>query len=197
MKSMYIGSGDVTFLMAGTKTKTHLSLLTRFCSGEIPYYNAKASPLDACRTGAILEDRFLLTLPENYFPQYYKTSKEMDVFKCSLDFAEIEKGELKSAIELKSMWFEDIVNIQDNIEYVKKKHKKYYNQIQEQLFCSELNEITLIFVPVYTYDDSVNLTRNIDESELIKITIQRDENVIEQIKKRGKIFQQIKDYYGK
>jgi len=197
MKSMYIGSGDVAFLMAGIKTKTHLSLLTRFCSGEIPYYNAKASPLDACRTGAILEDRFLLTLPDNYFPQYRETSKEMDVFKCSLDFAEIEKGKLKSAIELKTMWFEDIVNVQTDIGYIKKKYKKYYNQIQEQLFCSELNKITLIFVPVYTYDDSVNLTRDIDEYELIKITIPRDENVIEQIKERGKIFQQIKDYYTK
>lgn len=194
---MYIGSGDVAFLMAGIKTKTHLSLLTRFCSGEIPYYNAKASPLDACRTGAILEDRFLLTLPDNYFPQYRETSKEMDVFKCSLDFAEIEKGKLKSAIELKTMWFEDIVNVQTDIGYIKKKYKKYYNQIQEQLFCSELNKITLIFVPVYTYDDSVNLTRDIDEYELIKITIPRDENVIEQIKERGKIFQQIKDYYTK
>lgn len=194
---MYIGSGDVTFLMAGLKTKTHLSLLSRFCSGEIPYYNAKASPLDACRTGAILEDRFLLTLPDNYFPQYRETSKEMDVFKCSLDFAEIEKGKLKSAIELKTMWFEDIVNVQTDIEYIKKKYKKYYNQIQEQLFCTGLNWITLIFIPVYTYDDSVNITRVIDESELTEIVIPRDRDRIEEIKERGKIFQQIKDYYTK
>ncbi len=195
MKSMYIGSGDITHLMAGLKTKTHLSLLARFCSGEIPYYNAKASPLDACRTGAILEDRFLLTLPDNYFPQYHETSNQMDVFKCSLDFAEIEKGKLKSAIELKTIWFENIVNIENTVEYVKKKHKKYYNQIQEQIFCTELSEITLIFLPVYTYKDEVNLVRNIDKSELIKIIIPKDEDTIEKIKERGLIFQQLKDYY--
>jgi hypothetical protein len=197
MKSMYIGSGDVTALMAGLKTKSHLSLLSRFCSGEIPYYNAKASPIDACRTGAILEDRFLLTLPDNYFPQYKATSKEMDVLKCSLDFAEIEDGKLKGAIELKSVWFEDIVNIEPTVEYVKKKYKNYYNQIQEQLYCTELSEIMLIFIPVYTYEDAVNLFREINTDELIKIIIYRDEPTIESIKERAKIFQIIKDYFTK
>lgn len=194
---MYIGSGDVSALMAGLKTKSHLNLLSRFCSGEIPYYNAKLSPIDACRTGAILEDRFLLTLPDNYFPQYKETSKEMDVFKCSLDFAEIEKGSLKSAIELKTIWFENIGEIEPTIAFVKKKFKKYYSQIQEQLYCTKLNAITLIFIPVYTYNDDVNNTRIITESEQVKIEIKRDESVIDLIKERGKIFQTIKDYYTK
>lgn len=194
---MYIGSGDVAFLMAGITTKTHLSLLARFCSGEIPYYNAKLSPIDACRAGAILEDRFLLTLPDNYFPQYKTESTEMDVLRCSLDFAEIENGRLKSAIELKTVWFEDIVTIDPTVEYVKKKYPKYYNQIQEQLYCTNLNEITLIFIPVYTYSDEVNQERIIDDSEKITITIHRDEITIEAIKERAKIFQTIKDYYTK
>ena len=194
---MYIGSGDVSALMAGLTTKTHLGLLARFCSGEVPYYNAKLSPIDACRAGAILEDRFLLTLPENYFPQYREVSKEMDVFKCSLDFAEIEKGKLKSAIELKTVWFEEIGAIEPTVEYIKKKHTKYYNQIQEQLYCTELSEITLIFIPVFSYNDDINQLRIIEENEKAPIVIGRDEAVIEAIKERGQIFQTIKDYYLK
>jgi len=194
---MYIGSGDIAFLMAGLTTKTHLSLLARFCSGEMPYYNAKLSPIDACRAGAILEDRFLLSLPENYFPQYKAISTEMDVLKCSLDFAEIENGKLKSAIELKTIWFEDIVHIEPTVEYIRKKHSKYYNQIQEQLYCTELNEITLVFIPVYTYNDEVNQERIIDENEKTIIVIPRDEKTIEDIKERARIFQHIKDYYTK
>jgi hypothetical protein len=194
---MYIGSGDITFLMAGINTKTHLSLLARFCSGEIPYYNAKLSPIDACRAGAILEDRFLLSLPDNYFPQYKAISTEMDVFKCSLDFAEIENGTLKSAIELKTIWFEDIVDIEATVEYIKKKYSKYYNQIQEQLFCTKLNEITLVFIPVFSYKDEINQERVIEDGEKITIVIPRDEARIEEIKERAKIFQTIKDYYTK
>ena len=87
--SMYIGSGDVHALMMGKDTKGHLSLLQRFVSDDIPYYNAKASPIDALRTGAILEDRYLQILPDDYFVQYVVRSDEMDVFKCSLDFARI------------------------------------------------------------------------------------------------------------
>ena len=87
---MYIGSGDVHALMSGKETKSHSSLMQRFVSGVKPNYNAYASPIDALRTGAILENRYLLTLPDNYFTQYVVKSEEMDVFKCSLDFAKIE-----------------------------------------------------------------------------------------------------------
>ena len=103
MISMYIGSGDVAALLAGMDTQTHQKLLQRFVSGEKPYYNAKASPIDALRTGAILEDRYLLTLPDNFFAQYVVVSKEMDVFKSSLDFAKIENGEVVDFDELKSV----------------------------------------------------------------------------------------------
>ena len=60
MKTMYIGSGDIKSLMSGKSTQAHLSLLRRFVSDVKPFYNAKASPIDACRIGAILEDRYLL-----------------------------------------------------------------------------------------------------------------------------------------
>jgi hypothetical protein len=77
------------------------------------------------------------------------------------------------------------------------KYSKYYNQIQEQLYCAELNEITLSFIPVYTYIDEINIKRNIEYSEVVNIIIKRDEDRIEKIKERAKIFQFIKDYYTK
>ena len=75
MLSTYIGSGDVSSMMAGKDTKAYLSLMQRFVSNEIPYYNAKESPIDALRTGAILEERFFLTLDDSWFCQYFVQSK--------------------------------------------------------------------------------------------------------------------------
>ncbi|EXZ16759.1 hypothetical protein M067_4894, partial [Bacteroides fragilis str. J-143-4] len=40
-ETMYIGSGDVHALLSGKNTKSHISLMQRFVSGEKPYYNAK------------------------------------------------------------------------------------------------------------------------------------------------------------
>ena len=74
-ETMYIGSGDVHALMSGKSTKSHAALMQRFVSGVKPRYNAFASPIDALRTGARLEDRYLLTLHDNYFPQYVVQSE--------------------------------------------------------------------------------------------------------------------------
>lgn len=112
MNTMYIGSGDVTALMSKKDSQSHLSLLRRFVSGVKPYYNARASPIDALRTGVILEDRYLLTLPDNYFAQYVCVSVEMDVFKCSLDFARIENGLVADFDELKSVYLSDYLEFE-------------------------------------------------------------------------------------
>ena len=202
-ETMYIGSGDVHALMSGKDTKSHIALMQRFVSGVKPYYNAFASPIDALRTGAILENRYLLTLPDNYFAQYVVRSDEMDVFKCSIDFARIDKGKLPDFDELKPLYLSDyhafIEPIKhDNralVEYVRKKHKAYYYQVQEQLFCTHLSSCNLVFLSVTTYDDETNRNRDIQPNEYCKVRIDRDEQAIEEIKKRGKIFQQIKDYY--
>ncbi len=204
MKSFYIGSGDVANLMAGIHTKSHANLLKRFVSNEVPYFNAKASPIDALRTGAILEERYFLILDDSYYPQVRKTSTEMDVFKCSLDFAKIEDSKIVDFEELKTVNFNDFVdNLEQykkdhaaGVEYVKKTYKKYYNQVQEQLYCTELESCTLVFLAVYSYEDEVNYTREIKSNEYIKFRIQRDDEVIEKIKARGLIFQQIKDCYS-
>ena len=202
MNTMYIGSGDVTALMSKKDSQSHLTLLRRFVSGVKPYYNARASPIDALRTGAILEDRYLLILPENYFAQYVCVSLEMDVFKCSLDFAKIENGLVADFDELKSVYLSDYLEFEQYkddpealLTYVKKKYKHYYYQVQEQLFCTGLDGCNLVFLSVTTYDDEENLTRDIQPNEFIKVQIHRNEKVIQEIKDRGTIFQQIKDCY--
>jgi len=202
--TMYIGSGDVKSLMAAKDSVSHIGLMQRFVSGVKPHYNALASPIDALRTGAILEDRYLLSLPENYYAQYPVVSQEMDVFKCSIDFAKIEGGKIIDFEELKTMQFFDFLNLtgirerskEDNVALIKKSYKAYYNQIQQQLYCAELKEATLTFLIVNSYDDSENMSRNIQPNDTIKIRIPRDEETITAIKERGLIFQQIKNYYN-
>lgn len=203
IETMYIGSGDIHALMSGKDTKNHISLMQRFVSGVKPYYNAKASPIDALRTGAILEDRYLASLPIWFIPQYVVESKEMNVFKATLDFAEIKEGKLYDFRELKSIYLNDYIDyIQpikgDNdklLDYVKKKHKDYYNQTQEQLYCSELDSCYLVFICINTYNDEENYHRVITDDDVTMVRIYRDEEVISDIKQRGFIFQQIKDYY--
>ena len=143
MKSNYIGSGDIVNLLAGLQTKSHQKLLKRFVSDETPNYNAKASPIDALRTGAIIEERYGLILPDDYYPQVKATCKEMDVFKCSLDFAQMKAGKIVDFEEVKSCSFTDFLNFEDfrndeekGIEYIKKKYKANYNQVQQQLLCT-------------------------------------------------------------
>lgn len=205
IETMYIGSGDVHALMSGKESKSHISLMQRFVSGIKPNYNAYASPIDALRTGAILENRYLLTLPDNYFTQYVVESEEMDVFKCSLDFAKIEKGILADFDELKTIALSDYLEFiepikNDNnalIDYIRKKHKSYYNQVQEQLYCTKLESCNLVFLSVTSYDDNYNWNRMIKPNEYCKVRIHRDEESISRIIERGSIFQQIKNFYTK
>lgn len=205
ISTTYIGSGDVAALMMGRNTKGYLSLLQRFVSDEVPVYNAKNSPIDALRTGAILEERFYQTLGDDWFYQYYVQSKEMDVFKCSLDFAQIADGEVVDFIELKTLSFDDYIrNIEpirdDNdalVEYLKKKHKAYYQQVQEQLYCTELERAHLCFLSVTSYDDEENYQRNIQPHEYTMVTIERDDTVIDEIRNRGEIFQQLRNELNK
>lgn len=203
MISTYIGSGDVSAMMAGKDTKTYQSLLQRFVSNEIPVHNAKESPIDALRTGAILEERFFLTLDDSWFYQYFVQSKMMDVFKATLDFAQIDNGEVVDFIELKTVGFNDYITDiepirQDKdalVSYLQRKHKNYYNQVQEQLYCTGLLKAHLCFLSVTSYDDEENYQRIINSNEYTMIEVERDEEVIKQICSRGEIFQAIKDNF--
>lgn len=200
MKTMYIGSGDVSALLAGKKTKTHTNLLRRFVSDEKPIYNAYASPIDACRAGQILEDRFALYLGNDWYSQSVVTCEDMDVFKASLDFARYKDGKIVDFKEMKTKSFADFIKFEsmsddEILKYVETKDKKYYNQIQEQLMCTGLESATLVYVAVYTYEDEVNYNRIIKPNEVKEITIHRDDSVIKKIREAGSIFQKIKDCY--
>lgn len=203
MNTMYIGSGDVKALLMGRKTAGHQALLQRFVSGIKPHYNALNSPIDALRTGAILESKFAEILEDDYYPQCVVQSSEMDVFKCSLDFAKLSDGKVVNFKELKTMGFVDFMEVEAlrglsdeaKLKYLIKTHESYYNQVQEQLYCTELNIATLVFLVVYSYDDSENYNRTIHENEYVEILVPRDEAVISKIKGAGEIFQQIKNYY--
>lgn len=201
---MYIGSGDTAKLLSNSNSNAHISLLQRFVSNTKPIYNAYYSPIDALRTGAILENAYYKLLPDCYYPQYEVICNEMDVFKCTLDFACLEKGAVKDFEELKTCNFSDFIDYLEPyrnalydqyINFVKKEYKIYYNQIQQQLFCTGLNECTLVFLAVYSYNDQENQQREIKENEYIKFRIKRDEQVINDIKQKGSIFQIIKDFY--
>lgn len=205
MKSMYIGSGDIAALMSGITTETHRKLLRRFVSDEIPHYNAKRSPIDAFRAGAILEERFFLTLNDEYLPQYKVVSKEMDVCKATLDFAKVEQNKVVDFIELKSVFASDYLDInmyrkaseRKYLQFIQKKYKHNYEQVQYQMFCSGLDYGTLCYLEVQTYDDEENYNRIITPDEEVRFRIPRNEKVIAAQKQRLSIFQTIKNHYVK
>ena len=201
LSTLYIGSGDVHALMMGRTSAGYLRLLQRFVSGIVPHYNALASPIDALRTGAILEERFYQTLPFEWFPQYRVQSDEMDVFRASLDFAKLDEGRVVDFIELKTVNLDEYIeNIQpivdDNdalLEFLKRKRPSYYNQIQEQMYCAGLDVAHLVFLSVTSYDDAENYARDIKDNEYVMVTVPRDNDTISEIKEKGKLFQTIRD----
>lgn len=201
LTTLYIGSGDVHALMMGRTSAGYLRLLQRFVSGIEPHHNALASPIDALRTGAILEERFFQTLPFEWFPQYRVQSDEMDVFRASLDFAKLDEGRVVDFIELKTVNLDEYIeNIQpivdDNdalLEFLRRKRPSYYNQIQEQMYCAGLDVAHLVFLSVTSYDDAENYTRDIKDNEYVMVTVPRDNDTISEIKEKGKLFQTIRD----
>lgn len=202
--NLTIGSGDISALMAGKDTKTFGDLMRKFVDENKPYYNALASPIDALRTGAILEQNYLKLLSDDYFIQYKVSNEEMDVFTSSLDFAKINGGKVVDFDELKTIHLTDYIDYiqtliplsQEKQQHViKKTFKKYYNQIQIQLFCSNLESANLVFLAVDSYDDDENMLREIQENEYAKFRIYRDEKIISQIKEKAIIFQTIKNYF--
>lgn len=205
MKNMYIGSADVSKLMMKKDTSGFKSLLQRFVSEDTVHYNALASPIDALRTGVIIEDRYFLTLSDDYFPQYKVESEEMNVFVSTIDFAKINNGKIVDFDEVKSIFISDFLelmplkNISDDeiLQFIKKKYKGYYLQVQQQLFTTGLKECNLVFVEVFHYNDEENWIREIQPNEVLKFRIGRDEKIISEIKERGKFFQNIKDYFNK
>lgn len=190
----------------GKHTKGYQSLLRKFISDDQVRYNALASPIDALRSGAILEDAYLKMLGDDYFIQHHVVSSEMDCLACTLDFAKINEGKLVDFDELKTIFFTDyleyIVPLKDKAEFevmsfIKNKAKVYYNQVQQQLYVTGLDSCNLVYLAVLSYEDEDNYLRTISEEEIFKIRIHRDEKVIADIKERAEIFQQIKNHFKK
>ena len=201
--NLVIGSGDIAHLLMGKQTKGYQDLIRKFVAEDKPYYNALASPIDALRTGAILEGLYALILPDDYYCQYKCKYEEMDVFVSSIDFAKINNGNIIDFDELKTMFLIDYLEMIEPIKntdksvylpIIKKSFDKYYNQVQCQLMCSGLDEANLVFLSVDTYKDEENYNRNILENDYAKFRIYRDEKVISEIKNRGQIFQDIKNH---
>lgn len=199
---MYLSSGYVDKLLAGKGTEGHKKLIQMFISGERPIYNAKASPIDAFRIGAILEDRFYLTLDEDYLPQYVVWSDEYSFCKSTLDFAKVKANKVVSFKELKTCFFTDFLKFQeykkapyrDYLKFLKSNYKNNYNQVQYQMFCTGLEEAELIYLEVKNYNDDDNLNRIIQEDEYIGFKIYRDEEVINEIRNRLRFFESIVEY---
>lgn len=199
--NLVIGSGDTRTLLSGRHTKGFAGLLQKFVSNDKPYYNAFASPINALRTGAILEKSYLKILPDNYYIQFEAKSKEIDCLISSIDFAIIENGKIVDFDELKTIWFTEYIDVItpliDNKDYesiIKKKFKANYNQVQFQLYCSGLDSANLVFLSAESYNDEENYLREIKKSDYVKFRIHRDDEVISKIKERAKIFQDIKDF---
>lgn len=202
--NLSIGSGDVSALLAGKHTKAYADLMRKFVSEDKPYYNAFSSPINALRAGAILEASYMRTLSESYYTQFKVTSDEFDVLTVSLDFAKLELGKCIDFDEMKTINFADYVELilpvvdlsqKDQNEFFKKKFKANYNQLQSQLFATELDSANLVFLSVETYDDEVNYNRELFERDFKKFRIFRDEKVINEIRERLEIFQAIKNNF--
>lgn len=199
--NLTIGSGDANSLFAGYKTKTFQDLVRKFAAEEKPYYNALSSPIDAFRIGAILENNYLKTLPDDYYFQFKSTCEEMNVFKSSIDFAKIQDGMLVDFDELKTIYFTEFIEIiepnrdNEDISFILKNSKLKHNyiQVQFQLMCSGLESANLVYLSVLNYNDEENISRLIQKNDYAKFRIFRDEKIIEKFKERGKIFQDIKD----
>lgn len=200
--NLVIGSGYTTKLLSGKKTKGFAELLQNFVAFDKPHWNSYASPIDALRTGAILEDRYSEILSEEFYGQVKVTSDEFNCLTSSIDFAKISKGKVIDFEELKTIYFTEYIDKIEplkeltplaQIAYLKTKFKSNYNQVQFQLFCTGLKKATLTFLSVESYDDDENLKRVINEKDVIKFKIKRDKVVIDKIKEQALIFQLIKD----
>jgi len=193
MSYLSIGSGDVPALLSGKKTKGYADLWRKFLAENPPYYNAFASPIDALRTGAILENVYFQQCTDDTCIYQAKfTDKELDVFTCSVDFWQGNTIE-----ELKTIWLTDFIDIirQCDVNEIIKQFKNNYNQLQFQLMCSGLESGFLVFLATKSYDDEENKARIIEPHEIMKFEFPRDEDIISKIRERGKLFQEVKDNF--
>lgn len=191
---MRIGSGQIKYLLAKNKqTKSYKTFLAQLLGIEKIIYNAYASPIDALRIGQITEDRYYLQLCDEWLPQIKVICKDLNILVSTLDFAILENNKVQRFREVKSINFNEFIALDENTD-IKKKYKDYYNQVQAQLLCSDLNEAELVFICVENYDDELAMQRVIKENEIKVYKVSKDEEVQSLIVENAKPFQVLKDY---
>jgi len=195
---MRIGSGQTTKLLQKTTSKGFRDLIAEFVKGETEYPDAMKSPIDSFRAGAILEEVMYKYMPDEYLPQIRIISRVYDVMTSTLDFAVPQGNWVSRFTEMKSINFEDFLKLnaeKNKLDYIKTKYKNYYNQVQQQLFVTDLPEGTLMFIPVYdAKDDESNRNRVIYDYEIIQIPITPDARIQSLIEERAKFFQSLKNF---
>ncbi|MDL2211861.1 hypothetical protein LJB88_03180 [Erysipelotrichaceae bacterium OttesenSCG-928-M19] len=192
-----IGSGQTKYLLSKNKeSKTYKKFLSQFFGIEKVVYNAYASPIDAARIGQITEDRYYEQMDDGWFTQTKVVNKDMNVLIASLDVSKLVNGKVIDFEEVKSLFFIEFIELDEDTD-IKVKFKNYYNQIQHQLLCSGLNEATLTFICVYDYNDEEAYKRVIEDKDIKKYKISRDEDVFNQIIENAKPFQLMKNYLEK
>lgn len=200
--SLTIGSGSVGKLLSSKTTKGYRELVQDFVSTTPKNWNSFASPIDALRTGAILELQFLKHLDDSHYFQYKVEHPDLDCLVSTLDFALLDKGRVISFKEFKTIFFNDFLEFivplknlkqEDQVDFIKKKFKNNYLQVQFQMLCCGINEADLIFLYVDTYEDDSNYKREINDKDYISFTIPKDEEVCNNILERAQIFQQLKN----
>lgn len=200
---MEIGSANIHKLLSGKNTKGYNDLWLEFISNEKPHYNALASPIIQFKLGAIMEPIFYNLFPRDYYMQVKVVNPHQDCLKVTLDYALLSDGKVVDFDELKTVNFSDYLIIEEyrdkpykkQIEFLKKKYKKNYQQCQAQLYATDLDECNLDFLVIYSDDPEENANRIITEKEYIKFRIKRDRQVINQIRERAKPFQDFKNYH--
>jgi hypothetical protein len=187
-----IGSGDVNVLIAKNKTtKTYKGFIEKFFGITTIIYNAYASPIDHFRVGQILEDRYYEYLSDDWYTQVKTTNEDCPVLVSTLDFARLEQGKVVEFEECKTINFLDFIAIGEDYD-IKKKKRPAYNQVQHQLYTSKLDFCTVVFICVYDYDDEHNRNRVIEDKDIKKFEVYRDEEVITQILEQAQPFNQFK-----
>jgi hypothetical protein len=198
-----IGSGDCKSIMMGKKTKGYQDFVRKFVSDDIQIYNSYSSPIDALRTGKILEDRFALTLDECWFVDVKVKSDKFDVMAASLDFGKMDGGKLVDFVEMKTMWLTDYLDFISPIKgendklvaWFKKSAKTYYEQVQWQIFVSGLESCQVCYLAVQSYDDEFNYKYEITENDYTLFRVERDQDTIDKILKEVEFFQTIKNHF--
>ncbi len=204
MSYLTIGSADAPKLISGKHTKGYADLWRKFLDENPPYYNSFASPIDALRTGAILEVPYFNSLPDDYFVQVKKHHDEFNAMTSSLDFSRLDKGKVIEFEELKTIHISDYIDLivamrkmskDEQQETIRKKFRNNFIQIQFQLSCTGLDSAKLSFLSVESYDDEVNARRVITDDDVTKFDVFRDKEIITLIEERAQMFQQVKDHF--